>query len=1169
MGVTRLELRRFGPFTDRLLDLEDPAVRLHLVVGPNEAGKSTARAAVGDLLFGIHERSSYDFVHPYREMSLAAELEGPDGSRLFVERRKQRKASLRDRDGEALPDDVLAPLLGGLDRVGFEGRFSLDHAGLRAGGRAMLEAEGEVGQSLFAASAGLHDLTLRLKRLDDEADALFKPAKSRSRPFWQAHEAYEDARRRLRADALGSEEWRRLETDLADLDRAVRELRGRLDERRAGQSRVARLRAVLAPLRRLGEARGRLADLAGHVALPAEAGERFRTAEAAYRRAAEDRDRLARDRAGLAAELDGLAPPQRLLARAGEVARLQRDLGAVEQAAEDRVRLAGQRDDARQRREELTARLPRAVRAALADGARPGAADLDRLRRQLAARDVQASGLDDARRRLEDAEAALAEAARQLEAAPPPADPLPLAGAIDTAQAPGPVEQAAARARQELERRRRQADDALAALPLWQGDAAALARLAVPMPETVDAWAARSERAREAMEEAEREIRRADEAVAARRRELDELTGAQDLPTPDAVAAARALRDRGWSLVRRAYVDRLVPPATETEAFAAGRDLADAYADAVVAADRLADRRDAESERVAQHGLLRAQLDQQARDLDRWRARRDELAAEAERIAGDWRALWPALAGGPGSPREMAAWLVRRERVLELVAAAGEAAGRHGDAERDVGFVHRTLVDCLAAHGEAVGDGVAVEPLLRHARALRARLDEQAAAHDRLRRERDQARARRDREARQADRLAAALADWQAGWSRVLADVGLPGDLDVGDAEQVLATIADLLDADRTITDRERRIAGIDARRAAFRDTVAALLRDVAPEVDCTDAGAATATLGLRLAEAERAEARRADLARRIVVIDATAAEADAALRAAEAALAALRRLAGVGDDADLATAVRCGIERGAAGALVAELERDILASGDGRDLAALEAEADGQEPDRLRADEQALADEIATLEAEHQSLTERRARLGGERDQVAGRRDAAEAAADMQAAAAELREVTQRWLRLKAAATMLRRAVETFRQQQQNPLLARASDLFRALTLGRFASIRVDDEEQPPVLKGVRPAPDGAWLAVEAMSEGTRDQLYLALRLAAIEHDVAGGRGVPVIADDLLVTFDDERASAGLQALCGLGAGTQVLVFTHHRHLLDLAARHLPDGCWRIHELG
>ena len=76
----------------------------------------------------------------------------------------------------------------------------------------------------------------------------------------------------------------------------------------------------------------------------------------------------------------------------------------------------------------------------------------------------------------------------------------------------------------------------------------------------------------------------------------------------------------------------------------------------------------------------------------------------------------------------------------------------------------------------------------------------------------------------------------------------------------------------------------------------------------------------------------------------------------------------------------------------------------------------------------------------------------------------------------------------------------------------------------------------------------------VGAMSEVTTDQLFLALRLAALEQSVPAGGVLPFLADDLFVNFDDERAEAGFKVLAEAAKTTQNLFFTHHPHLVRIA---------------
>jgi uncharacterized protein YhaN len=90
---------------------------------------------------------------------------------------------------------------------------------------------------------------------------------------------------------------------------------------------------------------------------------------------------------------------------------------------------------------------------------------------------------------------------------------------------------------------------------------------------------------------------------------------------------------------------------------------------------------------------------------------------------------------------------------------------------------------------------------------------------------------------------------------------------------------------------------------------------------------------------------------------------------------------------------------------------------------------------------------------------------------------------------------------------------------------------------------------------------PDGRLIAVSEMSTGTADQLYLALRVASIEDYLERAGALPFVADDLFINFDDERAAAGFKILAQLAEKTQVLFFTHHRHLVDIARHALGSG--------
>jgi uncharacterized protein YhaN len=193
--------------------------------------------------------------------------------------------------------------------------------------------------------------------------------------------------------------------------------------------------------------------------------------------------------------------------------------------------------------------------------------------------------------------------------------------------------------------------------------------------------------------------------------------------------------------------------------------------------------------------------------------------------------------------------------------------------------------------------------------------------------------------------------------------------------------------------------------------------------------------------------------------------------------------------------------------------------------------------------------------------LKSERRKLEAAGDAAANHRQQAESMA------ARLKEDASRYVRLRLAVHFLQTQIERFRKENQGPLLERSGEVFRSITRDAFAGLAAEfNADDTPVLVGVRP--DGSLVPIAGMSDGTRDQLYLALRLAALERYLEQNEPMPLILDDLLITFDDDRAAAILPQLLKLAQHTQVLLFTHHHHLVELCRQTLGEEGFHLHRL-
>lgn len=1170
MRIRKLRLERFGHFTDAEIDLsasEDGASCLHLVLGPNEAGKTTALVAIGDLLFGIHPQSPYNFVHAHREMRLAAELESEDGRRLFVRRRKGNKDTLLGDDGRVVPEAALVAFLGPANRAFFDGMFGLNHERLRQGGRDMLAARGDVGQSLFEAGAGLSGLVRTLQRLDEDAGALFTSRRSAGKPFYVALDAYNDARARLRSSAVTSDEWRAAEAKQKDAQQRLDETRGMLQEMSAKRSRAERARRVLPTLRQIRQLEEELArDLAEVPDLPGDAEVRRQAAQRNLEQALRDEERAADEVARIEGDLCSLLPPAgALVARKADIARLVERRGAELKGREDMPKLRAQ---ARQAEDDVRARLHRLGREldlASVRGALPAATLVAEIR-ELARREPSLSAARiAAAQAATEAEAETTRLGLLLDASAETPDPIRLREALEAASRAGPLERQLADAEAVVERARKRLAAAVSALPLWSGrDEIALAAAPVPDAASVARFDAALVAAKDEANRAGEEVRRLTDEIADVEEEIVTLKQGEEVPTRAVVEDARERRDDSWMHIRAKHIDCVGSAQAPSP---------EAYEELVRAADRLVDRREDDAARVAGYEAAVGRFDRLRQALLKAISGNESAETKLAAIAAEWRALWEPCGLAPLPPREMVAWLSRRAETLALANAREDAAIARDRIAATIEEHVAALRAALIAHG---GVADAAEPdasaslraLVECARSTLASIDQARSDRMALVKARDDQKRLGVRHQSAAKEAEDALTAWRKAWARALSALALDPSLLPAAAEAALGEWTEIERVSAGWAQLKHRIDRLEEDDEQFRSDVADLLTVAgAADLEDIDALDAVPVLNERLRAAEADALRRADADKRLVAAREHSREAGEQATEARSQLEALRRAAGCATVLDLGAVVARSTRKANVRRDLEELKGRLAAGGDGFDRAHLEAEIEGVDPDRLEAEIVDIGQETQRLQ---EAMSTMGAELKGAADQLAALsagRGAADAAEDAQGAVADLKEATIRWARLRIAAVMLRRGVDRYREEQQAPLLARASELFRALTLGSFSELKLAFNERDEVVLAAE-RPSGEQRDVEALSDGARDQLFLALRMAAVERYVAEAEPLPFVADDLFVNFDDERTTAGLKQLAAFSASTQTLLFTHHAHLVEIARRCLPSNVLAVHSL-
>jgi uncharacterized protein YhaN len=1134
--IRLLELVRYGAFADRLLDFGSVGPDLHIVLGPNEAGKSTTLQAIGDFLFGIAGQTTQGWRWSYGDLRIRGVLEHPGGT-IEAVRRKGNKDTLLAPDGTPVAGDPIAPLLQGIDRAAFERMFGLDHARLRAGGDAILRGRDDAARITLEAGTGVAGIGRELDRFADSAAGLFKP--SASKPLINRLMAERgEALKLVRETAISDRDWTDEKRRRAEAEDRRAALLAEADALSREEGQVNRVSRARAPLSRLHAARRRLDALGQTAGLPVGSAERLATARSDRRAAGELEVRLMTELDRIEGEARGMVISDDLLALRSRIEKLDELRPVVEKASRDLTRRMA-------RREEIDDRLAAArIEAGLAaDVDLPGASWRRRASTYLQERRDVAATMKAAMRRRDDHAARREALVREREA-------LPVIAGVEAIEAaitdlPPDVEEQLARTKSELDRRRERLQAQLDVLRPWTGSGRELASLVLPsaheasnVAQAVDVARTDARAARRDAEMHRREVMRADSRLAV-------LEAGNELPTRDAVDAARRERDDLITQLLRQEIGS-----------------GDLVRNAVERADRLADRRDADAERLAEHASLTAARQLAERLAAEAAHRAEACEADAAELMGSWDAkLVPLGFTRSLSPAEFPAWAERRLQALATSREVDEAALAAAAAETQIDEARAVLSTELTLSGLSPPAGTSeLASLARQ----RVRLALEADARRRQIEDgissADGALASARREVADEELEAARLDAVRAGLLDEARIPGERGEIGLADAVAAFDGVADDL---TSRIDLDRQIAGIARDAESFEAEANAVAMMLGREGGTS----ATQTVAEIASELRRAMASREGLTK----LDADRRRLEADLRsararksAAEEEVAALMQLAAVQEEALLDAAIAAASERAQLQAIIDEAVGELAALDEGGGIEAL-----FEQVLALPAEDEAVA-RRRIAERREAVATEREdiGRALADSDEAFNRAARSSAAADaLQAATdagAAIASAAESHVEAAAAAAMLRWALDRHRRLNQAPLIDRAGDLFATVTKGAFQGLQVAyDDDDRPVIRAVRA--DGQAIGVEGLSEGTRDQLYLALRLGSID---VGGHSMPIVCDDLLVTADDARAGEMLRVLAAAAKRTQVLLFTHHEHLIEVARRSLGIDGFKLHRL-
>jgi len=1158
MRLRRLDLTRYGKFTDYAIDF-GPAQAgkpdLHIVYGLNEAGKSTALSAYLDLLFGVEHNSRYGFLHAYSTMLVGGTLEF-GGAEHALTRVKGKSATLRDGRGQPVDEALLSVPLAGLTRDTYRSMFSLDDQSLEDGGNAIIASRGELGELLFAASAGLADLGAILSKVREEADEIHKlrgrttqiAELKRSLATLKTQQDEIDTRASAHAVLLATK--RQAEAAYAEDMREQGLAKTRHDE-------IARMLRA-APL--AGEYQRLQREIEQFGALPVPPSEWAGQLPGLMVKNAELHTQVEGTQADLARldrEIAALVIDERFLALDAAISGLSDGMARFSTAESDLPR-----------RQAAIAEDEAIIAAILAELGQAGhtapenlilpAPLVGTLRELIEMRSgIDARG-DTARRELQQAQDNLERATADL-ASIGGSDGRTGAALEGVNAALGALRRGnhqarmrvAERALPVMERRYHALRDGLAP---WSGDGDALRALRLPEQRQLDAWRMRASALDRQVGEIEAKHR---DLVTSQRTDEARLTAIR--ATAGAIddgeaSRRRAARDAAWAVHAKAL-----------DAKSAANFIAALADDDALSAARLAHVQDLTELRGLQQSLVVTEAA---------RTRQGELLAEAK---ADLLVLVREIGSsvvddiGLDPKASVTAWLDQietwsRQRIETLLAwdALVETEGDLATAKQDLDGELAVLAEAMILAGFDNVDDLSPTALMQAADSALtdggARRATRSAA-EKVLRERESDLVVRERALAAAD---AEAEEWQQRWMAALGKTWFT-DSGVGAVRELLRALGELPAALGQRQARARQIETMQRDQRKFGEDVKAILDQLGEALDpkalLETAHALTrradkAEQDRRLRTGKLAErGRLADILRRLTQ--------DLAVHAAHRqemteffGVETLQQVSAELARSDERTRLRQQAN-GLSRQLVAELRVDTV-----------EAALDKMNTLDLTATEQDAAETAARLDDLEALSRQGFADLSRAReklDAIGGDDAVARIEAQRRTLLLQIEDKAMDYLRLRTGALVAEQALRAYREQHRSSMMNRASEAFAVITRGNYAGLASRPDKDRETLIGL-PRQGGSKLATD-MSKGTQFQLYLALRLAGYGEFARSRPPVPFVADDIMETFDEPRSEQVFRLLGEMAHIGQVIYLTHHRHLCDIAKAVIPTV--RVHELG
>lgn len=1176
MKIIWMSLKPYGPFIDKTINFEG-VENFHIVYGHNESGKTTTLRAVKSLFFGIKERTADSFKFDGNKLRIFAKIENLSGESLVFQRRKGHSKTFLDENGNELDISILKKFIYGLDESSFVNMFGFGRDDLVNGGKDIVLGKGNIGQSLFAAGTGIGGFRKILKDLEEESQNLFKKRSPTSLINKYVSE-YESLKKKINDILLQPKTWTEHEENLKNAEAKKIFLNRDIDSFSAKLNKFKRISDALPIITERKNLIQKKDALGEPLILRKDFKEERINLMGDLDVSSAEANKIKEKIENLETNIKKIVIPEKFIENRKLIDDIYVRFGSYLKETKDLPALLSQRDELIVEIKYLSSQI------------RPET-PLDETSQLTVSlqKSKSISSLANKYIKLEDKISEISDAINKTNLKTLSAKNKlkaidngeyfnndKLKKVLSNIQKDGDLEKVLYKKTEELKKAENSCSIELSKLPLcrWNiEDMEEIEKLKLPLIETV-------ERYENEFENTDAEIKRIKanikEKLNGKEKVKSEIAGLEILgviPSEKDLKAERSERDVKWNSIKQIYIEKKLPE-NQADKYDEKLSLVPAYEINASNADRISDELRIKSESVSKKAILSSNLSKIEEDIKTLEIEKDKAAMQKERLIAEWNDIWGGIKIIPLVPREMRSWLQKMEKLagdaekIRNMKEEAEAVKKHINENKLL------LLDCLISSGykdENLNENASLPQIIEISSDIVEERESLKAKKDKLSQNIEDEEERLLELNEEKNRNLAEMEELKIKWKAEMQSIKLDTETSPSQAQFFLEKNQELALKLPQAESLKIRIDAIKKNMTAFEKDVLNLCEKIMPEIARDQVSTIVTTLHSELEKADKENIVLENYKKSLADYIKEMKEKETAVAVLRSRIDSLIKEAGCIDINQVYNVENRSEESLNISNRLEQSDKELRGYSNGMPIEEFISEAADIDIDKLPVEILNLNNEIKRLKDKVSAYEQQI----GEEKSFLNKCDGNSAAADLEekasSVAAQIEYYSERYIQLRLARDILNKEIENYRVKNQGPVLKRAGEIFSTLTTGSFSGLKAAfGQKDENILVGIRTSPDGIEdeIGVEGMSEGTCDQLYLSLRLASLERYMESNEPMPLIIDDVLVNFDDERAKACLKIFGEISKKNQVIYFTHHRHILDIASDIAPHRDIKVHNL-